>query len=828
MPPGSRPPGHPGQPPRVNPAEQSTDFIPPAPEPIQREPALLTHREPDPDDDVVAQQFSDGLPDDADADDVDLSAEEARRLRKKKIWRRIRRTCYVLFALGIITPVAAFFIAYQFVEVKSPDAVIAEQNKTVPIYYSDGTTLFTQLSAADGGNRQMVAANDIPQDFKNALVAAEDKSFYSNNGFSMWSVARSVWFQVTGTGVGGGSGLTQQYVKKATGNDDPTYTRKFIELVQAYKMSQTYDKNDILAAYANIVYFGRGAYGIGAAAQAYYGKQVNELTKQECAQLAGMVQLPGRFKDMDYVKYRYEYTIGRMKDDGYATPEEAAAEWPKPKDWEDTKVGALNGPKRMIQERVIEELDDEKISLDDAYRKGYKITLSIDKDAQAAAEKAVHDQMDDEPKNLHTSLVAINPETGGIVAYYGGEEGTGLDWAQALQQPGSSFKPFDLVAALRKGIGLGVRYSSLGPYTAQGLKINNAQTHYDCDPECTIREAMRESINTTFSAMVLEDVGTSAVAQAAHDAGIPEEIKGKKTLVGENGGPPDINIAIGGGKTLVRTVDMAAAYATFAADGIKRAPTFVQKVEDPTTGGLALNRDTKPAEPAFDKTDSTKNADIARTVTESLVTGPDRWNIELDGGKRQAAAKTGTQQCDSSACAPRDNSKAWTVGYTKEVSTAVCVCADGTEAIKDKARQPISGGGLPGKVWQQFMNDYLKGKPKSTFPKVTKAIGQSKDTPLSTPPSSSSNPPSSSSGSSVPSVPPSDDHGRPGHDDDDSSVPPSGPSSSKSNERCTDWPRCEIEGSGGPTPPGRGGEQNNLTGVNGGGGGLPDGRIEGQ
>jgi membrane peptidoglycan carboxypeptidase len=326
----------------------------------------------------------------------------------------------------------------------------------------------------------------------------------------------------------------------------------------------------------------------------------------------------------------------------------------------------------------------------------------------------------------------VNPKTGGVTAYWGNKTAGNLDYAQSLQQPGSSFKPFDLVAALEQGIGINDRFDSTSPQRFDGgPPISNASASYPCQPRCSLKDAMLYSINTTYANLVYTKVTTKAVAAAAHQAGIPAQVDDKKLLTGASGGDPDINIAIGGGNTQVRTLDMAAAYATFAADGTKRTPHFVAKIARPD--GSSFNRP-DDGKAAFDTTDPNRNQQIARNVTATLVGGAKQWGLGLNGNW-STGLKTGTQDLGS------ENTKAWTVGYTQSVSAAAWVGADKSEPIRDKDDHPISGSGLPGKIWQQFMNDYLKaaGMPDEPFPNFT-PIGTGTQTTVAPPPTRQSTP----------------------------------------------------------------------------------------
>ncbi|OLR91014.1 transglycosylase domain-containing protein [Actinokineospora bangkokensis] len=670
------------------------------------EPQLLTHREFD--DPTPADDYDDYAADD-DYDDADdsLTPEEEKRMRRKKIWRRVRRTLYVCTALAIVVPVLAFFITYQMVEVDNPRDVALAQDKVVTLQYADGSPM--ARLAESGGNRIMLEYADIPKDVLHAVYAAEDQTFETNSGFDLTGILRAVFLQVTG-GSGGGSTISQQYIKKASGNEDPTLSRKWVEVVKSYKMNKTYSKEDIITAYLNTIYFGRGAYGVAAAAKAYYGVDIKQITKSQAAVLAGMIQTPARGKDVEYQRGRWDYVTNRMISNNWMTASDKAQQpFPEPVPPADSQLAALPAPRRGFADLVMKELESYGISEDSVKRNGYVITLTIDPNAQNLAEQAVASVMDGQPANLHPGLVAVDPATGAVRAYYGGPDGAGFDWAAARQEPGSSFKPFDLVGLLEKGKGLGEVYDTKPKaFGANNKIVRNASTP-KCGSSCTVAEAMKESLNVVFSDMVYNDVKPGGVVTAAQQAGIQSDLSKASG---------DINIAIGGGATQVTTVDMASAYATFAANGTYRKPHLVQKVTYPD-GGVAFDATSRTElaeKAAFDANDADRNQQIARNVTEALIPIPAYSKVACDD-KRVCAGKTGTHQyVNPQGEDTADNTKAWMVGYTPQISTAVSMGGDSQNPIlRDASGAKIYGSGLPGKIWKTFMDSYLKNQPKLDF-----------------------------------------------------------------------------------------------------------------
>jgi membrane peptidoglycan carboxypeptidase len=714
-PPGGPPPVSGQQTVRVpqtagNPAEQPTDMLPPlhGRGRVAPEPDLLTHREND-----YGYEDPDSLYD----YEYEEDPAETARARRKKIWRRVRRTGYVFLTMAIIGPIIGFFVAYQIVEVPDPKSLAADLDKTVTVKWGNNQTLTTM---APKGRRTLVEYKDIPKPVLNAVFAAEDNTFETNAGFDITGILRAAWNNVTG-GQGGGSTITQQYIKKATENEEKTLTRKAFEVVKAYKMSNTMDKNDIITAYLNTIYFGRRANGIVEAARMYYGKELKDINASEAAVLAGVIQSPNKeTDDPTYLERRWKYVMDKLVENKWMTPADRAGfQFPTPIE-RDSGNAALRPDQRLVWEAAKSELNRLGYTEDKIVKNGYTIELTVDPAAQDLAKAAVDQVMAGQPANLRQALVAIDPATGRVIAYYGYNPAkNGYDYVKAWQNAGSSFKPFDLVALLHEGKGLGEVYDGSSPRKFGNSTIRNSENSNACK-QCTVAKAMELSINTVFADIAFNTTGTRDVAKAAIEAGIPTNVGNDQIpLEGTAGAAPDVNISIGGGAYQARPVDMAGAYATFAANGTKRKPHLVSKIIDPATNQVVYDGDkSNPGKPAFDQNDPENNAKIARNVTEALIPVVEKTRngaIKCAEG-RECAGKTGTHGCpDGPNTKSSDNCAAWMVGYTPQISTAVWIGADKTEAIQTKGRGNIFGSGLPAELWKKFMDSYLKGKEKSKF-----------------------------------------------------------------------------------------------------------------
>jgi len=629
--------------------------------------------------------------------------------------RRVRRIVLIGLLVSTLTPVLAFFVGWLVFSVPSPAVVAAARKQVTTIVASDGKTEVGRY-AAEGGNRVVVSLSQVPTHVQNAVLAAEDRSFRSNPGFDTRAIARAIGDQLSG-GSGGGSTITQQYVKVVTGHDEYSLFRKFREVIVAAKITKRESKDQILQDYLNAIYFGRGAYGIQAAGQAYFGKNVQDLTLSEAAVLAGLIQSPSRLDpavDLAASQARWNFVLNGMVEQGWLSPADRSAQlYPKTLSLGQASqaLGLPTDDRAHIVERVLDELESQGITRAQLAAGGGRILTTIDPRAQQLARDAVRTQLRGQPSNLHSSLVAIDPRSAAVIAYYGGSEGNGFDLAGGLAwSPGSAFKPFTMLAALERNIGMYSVYDGKSPLVIDGRSYANSEgRNY---PKLMLKQAMTQSVNTAFVRLA-QDVGAQAIRDAAIDAGIPGEINGKRALAEPDSGEPGIGITLG--QYPVHTIDMASAYATFAADGVRREPFFVREYDD-SHGSVEYQHLHRP-QPAFDQTNPAHNAQLARNVTATLTDVARSSQIPLAGG-RQVAAKTGTHQLGDTG----HNSAAWTIGYTPSISTAVWMGDPANSAIKSAYGADIFGRGLPGAIWQQFMNSYLQGSPKVVFPSF-KVIG---------------------------------------------------------------------------------------------------------
>jgi membrane peptidoglycan carboxypeptidase len=624
---------------------------------------------------------------------------------RSKKQRRNRRLQVIAGALaGMLVLLGVFVgVVYASTDVPSPDSITTAQ--TTRIYYSDGSTEMARLGDE---NRTNVTLAQVSEPARYAVLAAENRSFYTDPGISFTGIVRAAFNNVTGGSTQGGSTITQQYVKNAIlKNSSQTFTRKFQELFLAIKLDNNYSKDQILENYLNTIYFGRGAYGIESAANTYFGVPAAQLTAQQSAVLAVLIRSPSHY-DPEVspadAKARWGDVLDGMVAEGWLPKaERSSSVYPPVLPKTGSSLGLPKGPEGLIVGQVKSELmhkygyTEQQIDAG-----GLRITTTVNKGDQDAAVAAVTDVMADQTQEtLREALVAVDPKTGGVLAYYGGKNGTEFDYARGKRQPGSSMKPYVLATALEQGIGIQARRDGSSPQTFDDRDQPVVNSGGASCPACTLQEAITKSLNTTFYGLAYE-VGAENVAKLARQAtGLPDKwSNGNPTLANKDTGVP--GSAIGIGEYEMRPIDQAVGFATFAAGGVHRDPYFVSKVTD-SEGAQLLG-------PPADNGDQVIPADVANDVTVAIK-GVAQYSKRALAGGREVASKTGTQGLDR-----QNNSDAWMVGYTPSISTAVWMGTEKRDPIKDSSGRIIYGSGLPGAIWQKFMNAVLDGTPKEKLP----------------------------------------------------------------------------------------------------------------
>jgi membrane peptidoglycan carboxypeptidase len=653
--------------------------------------------------------------------------------------KRRRRSNLVLASVAVLIMVAGLGllgVTWFYDDVKPPTEF--GEPETTSILFSNGK----ELAKLGKQNRSIVPADRISPVVKHAILAAEDKGFYEHGGVDVKGIARAAWNNFTGGTTQGASTITQQYARHAADLSGITYARKIREAVMASKLEQQYDKETILGYYLNAVYFGRGAHGIEAAAQTYFKKsaltppgQKDALTAAEAAVLASVIKQPEPDAatghkgfdpqiNLQAAQDRWNYTLNNMAQKGWLTPQErAAAKYPTKTltKWDPKKSCAvdcgLNTPAGNVVNYVRTEL--EAMGIKDWQKGGYRITTTIDRNAQTAAEAAARKTDPKSPmnklsKSYMAALVSIDPTDGRVLAYYGGDNATGTDFAglntdpksgkvYGGHPPGSSFKIYTLSAALRAGVSMQSRWdATLNRDPDSGFPISNAQRTPSCGKSCTLEQSTIKSYNVPFY-WIAKGLGPAKVVEAARDAGVRtmwtdgDEVVDLTRTSPEEAAPSKFHNQVGYGQYKITVLDHANGMATIANRGVYNKAHFVQKVEqrDATGKWVQVNGAQLKPKQAFVQ----EQMDDLNGVLQKI---PGSIEHRLADG-RPATGKTGTWQFRTST---RDNAHAWMVGATPQMATAVWVGNAGKEApIRDADGDPIGGSMTPGQIWEQYMDD---------------------------------------------------------------------------------------------------------------------------
>ena len=549
-------------------------------------------------------------------------------------------------------------------------------------------------------NRTIVPLARIPLNVRRAVLAAEDRNFYSERAFSPTGILRAIVNNLRGGALQGGSTITQQYAKTAFLTPERNIQRKIKELVIAIKLENQLSKDQILENYLNTIYFGRGSYGVQTAAQQYFNRSVNQLNLSQAAVLASILRSPGYY-DPSYsdanakrLSARFDYVIKGMLGAKWITPAEAAkAKMPTVR--ARVTSGSLSGPKGHILALAQKELNALGFTDEQLLVGGLVVKTTLDQVSQQAAVDAVEKGWPKKsPPNLHIGLVAVRPGTGEIVALYGGKDFLVRqlsDATQSIALAGSTFKPFALIAALEQGIPLTSVWNGNSPQLFDDAGKPYVVSNYGNEQwgQIDLLKATADSVNTIYVPLGIK-VGPDKVVDVARRAGIPTSVALMPT--------PSVVLGVAS----PHVVDVAGAYATFAAQGIYAKPFLVSEVQGSNKG---LLYQAKPqGQEVFTKD---VMADLTYALSEVVRSGTASYGTE--GLGRPAAGKTGTSE---------QNASAWFSGYTPQLAASVAFFRDSASETLNGigGLTSVTGGTFPAKVWTAFMKAALKGQPKLDFP----------------------------------------------------------------------------------------------------------------
>ena len=659
----------------------------------------------------------------------------------------LARITAILLAFAAAAPVvvvAAVMVAVATVPVpdKLPPAKPPGGSQTSRVFDVTGQEIgqFTEFE-----QNRPVEPEDIPEVLKKAVVAAEDKNFFSHDGIDFSATLRALIADLRGREVlQGGSTITQQYVKSAYTSGERTIARKVREGLLARQLSSKADKEEILFRYLSAIYLGEGAYGVGAASETYFRKPVSELTLSESALLAGLIPAPSRYEPRSNpgaAEVKRRLVLDRMLEEGFISGEEhadaiqqriyLASSGPY------TGVPVTNVyPARQAFTKYPYFVDyvrrylEEKLGRDAVYRGGLEIRTTIDPRLQEAAERSVTESLTGTDGAVEMALVSVEPQTGYVKALVGGRDFSAAGgqvnlalgkcarppaavrdnvdvpaacWEPSAvvvegggtgRQPGSSWKPFVLAAAFAKGISDEKVYSAPSSY-----RIPNCKGERGCVIEnyegtaggrATLRKATENSYNTVY-AQVIGEVGVPEVGEMAKKLGITSAWVAHPAVHG-----PSYALGV----QEVSPLDMASAYGVFANSGARNDPTPVVWAKKPD-GKFALDF----RKPRARQVVASIIADNVTDVLRGVIT--QGTAVAADIG-RPAAGKTGTAQ---------EWRDAWFIGYTPTLSTSVWIGNKErpTPLLNVGGVARVTGGSIPAKTWQSYMAEAMRDVPVTDF-----------------------------------------------------------------------------------------------------------------
>ncbi|MFD6090991.1 transglycosylase domain-containing protein [Oerskovia sp. NPDC060338] len=609
-------------------------------------------------------------------------------------WRVLLGT----FLTGTALVAGIVIAAYATTSVPAEPAYAVQQQKTT-VYYADGVT---EIGTFQEENRVIVDYATLPDYVGNSVVASEDSSFWTNSGIDLKGIARAMVNNLKGGSLQGASTITQQYAERyyagATVSD---YVGKFREAMLALRLTQEQPKEEILGNYLNTIYFGRGAHGIEAAAQTYFGVPAAELTISQAAMITAIIPNPTVYdpaNNPDITQEKWQRVINRMAADGHITPaEKAEAVFPADTLKEKVVTNSKGGQAGYLLDLVRRELEANGYDGGDLDTKGFTIVTTFDKTMQdlavATAESIPYDGDHPASPNLKPTIVSIDPADGAVKSVYGGPDFVTQEFNNATRgvaQAGSTFKPFTLVAALEQGIDLSATYDGNNDVEVPGFydKGQGVKNFGDAKyGEIDLATATANSVNTVYAALNME-VGPEATVAAAVKAGIPEDTMDLKAV------PSNVL-----GTASVHPIDIAHAYATFAAQGFESTPHVVQSVKRLDSGAETYDM---PG-----RNDRVFEADVMAAATYAMtqvVESKGASGAPAKALNRPVAGKTGTSN---------DNKSAWFAGYIPQLATVVGLY-QGDQSTQEQItpfgeyyKKSITGGTWPVDAWTSYMEGVL-------------------------------------------------------------------------------------------------------------------------
>lgn len=595
-----------------------------------------------------------------------------------------------LLALGI----GAFAYLYATTEIPQPESIAVAENTTV--YYADGTTPIGTFSEQ---NREIIDCSVLPDYVGQAVVASEDRSFYTNRGIDLVGIARAFWNNLTTGSRQGGSTITQQYAERYYLGETTSYLGKAREAILALKIAQAQDKDQVLCNYMNTIYLGRGTYGIQAAAKAYFGKEAKDLTVAEAAMLAGIIPSPSSWDpaiDPEQAQARFTRVLRIMQEDGYITAQEQQeAQFPQTIEY--TQQNSYQGANGYLLQMVRDELTGSgTFSAEQLDTGGYAIVTTIDKSKQdlmySVVSPAQNGMQGVIPDGMEFGGISVNAKDGSIISVYAGEDYLTKQLNQATQsvyEIGSTMKPMALLGAIQEGVNLDTVFNGNSPRKFDGIADPVGNFGNMSYGNVNLYTATAQSLNTVYMD-VQAKLGTQRIAEIAKEAGAESD-----ALDGTN---PFTVL----GNNALTTKDVARMYATIANQGNRPNIHIVSSVKN--TDGEDIYKAPTETTQVFDANDT---ALVTKAMTGTVQNGTATEALAVG---HNLAMKTGTAN---------DSYAASTVGFTPSVVSVFAMWYP--DANGNPQEVPAFGGwsggsDYPVHLFTQYMTQALAGTDNETFP----------------------------------------------------------------------------------------------------------------
>ncbi len=610
----------------------------------------------------------------------------AKKLKKRPILKYLLFSFLGLFILGI----GGLSVAYAMIKIPSPESVALSQKTTV--YYNDGTTPIGSFSQQ---NRQIIQCSTLPDYVGNAVVASENRTFWTDSGIDFKGIGRALFNNITTGSRQGGSTITQQYAERYYLGETKSYMGKLKEALLALKIAQTQDKSTVLCGYLNTIYWGRGAYGIQAAAQAYFGKNAKDLTSSEAAMLAGIIPAPSVWDpavDQTAATKRFNRVIKIMKEDGYISSEDAKnAQFPET--ITNSTTDEYAGDKGYLLTMVKNELiNTGKFTDDQIMTGGYSIATTIDKDKQAQMQ-TVGNGDGTLPETVEVGGMSADVDTGEILSIYSGRDYNTKQLnnaTQAYYQAGSTMKAFTLIGAVQQGVSLNTMFNGNSPRSFAGLSKPVSNYGNQSFGNITLTQATANSVNTVFVDLN-EKVTPQKTAEIAQQAGIKSSIQKDS---------PYNTLGI----DAVHVSEMVQAYQTIAHDGVKNTLHIVRSVTSASSGDTIYAASTKGSQ-VFD-------SDTTAVTTQAL-------HAVITSGTGRAALSVGKTLAGKSGTV-NDSTALSFVGFSRHVVTGFAIwnpSDDGqTNEVVPTFGAYENGTGYPAVLFARYMKQALSGVADEAFP----------------------------------------------------------------------------------------------------------------